>query len=248
MSYRFSGQNRALRGYGGSVPSVVHCLYDVNGSAVQSLYTRDISRYGGDGKNVCYRSNSFTSPPRVPVPTRSVNTCISDLYGRTIYDLYDMPVCYVPSVAYSPAQTQVLVPPLVQSAQLPTMPEGMSYSAPSTSAETPLEIPTPTLAWKTPDTVAPDGQAPSFDQMMALFNQGMQQGVQQSALVPQAATMSPEQMAWEMQDVLEDAQAAAARAAAAAKEEPKDNKAMLVGGILLLAAVGGVVYYKMRKS
>lgn len=161
MSYRFISNANPLRGYAGTTPTVVHCLYDVTGAQVQSLYMRDPLRYGGDGTNVCYRSSSFTPPPRVPVPTSYDNTCIQDLYGRTIYDIYGMPVCYVPKIR------TVTVSPLPAPTPVPTATPVPAPESPVPVTATPPET-TATPVWTAPqaDTttaitpMAPPAEAP----------------------------------------------------------------------------------------
>ncbi len=78
----------------------IHCIYDVEGRQVRSLYARPADRYGrggGPGAPVCYRSRYSTKPGRVPVPRNSRTTCLS------IYDLYGARVCYTPLAVPVPA-------------------------------------------------------------------------------------------------------------------------------------------------
>lgn len=160
MSYRFLSNSRALRGYGGTAPTVVHCLYDVTGSMVESLYSRDPLRYGGDGTKVCFKSNSFTAPPRVPVPTAPVSSCIRDLYGQTIYDIYGAPVCYVPRVKVVPVLTVAPPPPATPSEtpQTVVLPSPAAV-IPTVASETAVTLPPSTYS-PPPSTFSSDAPAP----------------------------------------------------------------------------------------
>jgi hypothetical protein len=236
MSYRFNQNFKPLRGYGGTVPSFVYCLYDTAGDAVESLYSRDPLRYG-DMTKVCFRSNSFTPPPRVRIPTASVSTCVTDLYGNSIYDLYGDRVCYVPRVkVVAPLAPSVVPQPI--SPDITPVPVTLPPSSASTS----------TSFGEGKATFSFDPKTLSEEAMRALVEKYAGSGI---LITPEVAAKSTTPSADTATSIPATPPPSAAPTATPSQQTTQDasgNNKLVVGGILALLAVGvGVAYLKFRK-
>lgn len=215
-----------------------HCLTDIEGRPVKSIYT---------GYDVCYQSYIARKYAPLPLPIRSVYTCLSiyDSSGaKTGLDINGRSICFTPrgmvatpAVPPMPAPVPVLTPaptPAPVPTPLPASVPVLIPAAPVISETTPMNIVTTTPP--KPSYSAAPAPAP-----MPSYSAAPAPTPSYSAPAPSYSTPAVPPDVPSLPEV-------APESTLPVKRPSVSPSAIAIGGILAALVVGGVVVYSMQRK